>query len=335
MRAVHNASTAASCAQRGPSTPSQRGVDDLCAMPWRLLSFSHLWIAFGAFSTTVLSWLWVGEGRALADGGLAAAVWVGASTGLGYTVQRGIKYMGHPESLPPLRRAFWRQRGILLAAGWLLAWGGVTWALWDDLAWWTPRRWPVVVGLGVVGIAYAFLPGLSGGLRSVTWLKIPVIAAVWATATTHHPEAATDATAWAHRFLLVAALTLPFDLRDVDVDRPYMRTLPMSWGPARTLRVAQGLALASATVALWAWATRIHVAGVVRPFEAGPLVGALQSLAVVGVLRPKASLPRLTQRDEREKERWTGWVLDGMLSLPYLLLLVAHLALEAFALVVP
>jgi hypothetical protein len=52
-------------------------------------------------------------------------------------------------------------------------------------------------------------------------------------------------------------------------------------------------------------------------------------------LRPKASLPRLTQRDEREKERWTGWVLDGMLSLPYLLLLVAHLALEAFALVVP
>jgi len=309
-------------------------MDDLCAM-WRLLSFSHLWIAFGAFATTMLSWLWVGEDHALANGGLAAAVWVGASTGLGYTVQRGIKYMGHAESLPPLRRAFWRQGGTLLGAGWLIAWGSITWVFWADLAWWTPRRWPVAVGLGVMGIAYAFLPGVSGGLRSVTWLKIPVIAAVWATATTHHPEAATDATAWVHRFLLVAALTLPFDLRDVDVDRPYMRTLPMSWGPARTLRVAQGLALASATVALWAWATRIHVAGVVRPFEAGPLVGALQSLAVVGVLRPKASLPRLTQRDEREKERWTGWVLDGMLSLPYLLLLVAHLALEAFALVVP
>lgn len=309
-------------------------MDDLCAM-WRLLSFSHLWIAFGAFATTMLSWLWVGEDHALANGGLAAAVWVGASTGLGYTVQRGIKYMGHAESLPPLRRAFWRQGGTLLGAGWLIAWGGITWVFWADLAWWTPRRWPVAVGLGVMGIAYAFLPGVSGGLRSVTWLKIPVIAAVWATATTHHPEVATDGAAWVHRFLLVAALTLPFDLRDVDVDRPCMRTLPMLWGPARTLRVAQGLALASATVALWAWATRVHVAGTLRPLEDGPLVAALQSLAVVGVLRPTASLAKLTHRDERVKERWTGWVLDGMLCLPYLVLLAAHLALEALALVLP
>jgi len=55
---------------------------------------------------------------------------------------------------------------------------------------------------------------------------------------------------------------------------------------------------------------------------------------VAGVLRPNASLTRLTQRDEREKERWTGWVLDGMLSLPFLVLLATYLALEAFARVI-
>ena len=94
--------------------------------------------------------------------------------------------------------------------------------------------------LGVVAaasLAYAVVPGLGGGLRKVVWVKTPLIAAVWATATTHHPELGWDGVLWVQRFVFIAGLTLPFDIRDLDVDRHHMETLPQVTSPERVLLV--------------------------------------------------------------------------------------------------
>ena len=70
----------------------------------------------------------------------------------------------------------------------------------------------------------------------VVWVKTPSIAAVWATATTHHPELGWDGVLWIQRFVFIAGLTLPFDIRDLDVDRHHMETLPQVTSPEACLR---------------------------------------------------------------------------------------------------
>ena len=68
-----------------------------------------------------------------------------------------------------------------------------------SLRWDHPERLWVVVGLGIASLGYAFVPGTQGGFRNVVGLKVPLIAGVWATATTHHPELGLDPLLWVQR----------------------------------------------------------------------------------------------------------------------------------------
>lgn len=269
----------------------------------RALSFTHLWIAGAAAVTT---WASARLGG-LSDVSSVWAVWVGVSTGLGYTVQRAIKHGLDSESLPPMRRAFWQKWGRAMCVIWAGVWAAITAWQWEPLG--LLNRIPLLMALGTLGLLYAVVPGTRKGLRASPLLKIPLIATAWALATTpllHADHAWLFASTW----LLIAGLTLPFDVRDLDIDANRISTLPMGWGVNRSMRIAAGLLVASSFCLLMtqAWALDGSL-GWLRLAQ-GPLAASL-------VLSPWLQ-NILVRGPEIQRERWTGLVLDGVLWLPCL-----------------
>ena len=292
----------------------------------RLLSFSHLWIALGAFVTTMFSWMWRAEGLPMERGGIKVALWVGVATGLGYTVQRAIKHIRHPHNMPAGRRQFWNKSKWPMVSAWCLAWASSTWAFWDELGLEESGRVAVLGAVALASLAYAVVPGWDGGLRKVVWVKTPLIAAVWATATTHHPELGWDGILWAQRFVFIAGLTLPFDIRDLDVDKHHMDTLPQVTSPKTVLSWSRCLLTSAGLLsfAVWGWRLGQHSG---RPIDATPLLLALQSAWALWLLRPKVAIRALTNSNERIRERKAGWQLDGVLVMPCLVALALHVVL--------
>ena len=81
----------------------------------------------------------------------------------------------------------------------------------------------------------------GGGLRSIPGLKLVVIAAVWAYVTAVIPsvhEGTFTIGVFFERFWWTAALTLPFDVRDMMVDQGSIRTLPHMVGSRNTVWLA-------------------------------------------------------------------------------------------------
>ena len=270
-------------------------------MAWRGLSFSHVWIAGGAGWTAWASWLWVSHDATAAPW----CGWIALSTGLGYTVQRAIKHRFDPESLPPIRRAFWEKYSTAMAAGWGALWAAFTLRFWGVLD--LESRIPLLATLGVLGLLYAVVPGTRNGLRAHPGLKVPLVATAWALATT--PDL-TDAAFFTSRWLLVAGLTLPFDVRDLAVDASRIRTVPMVWGATTTLRLSVTL-LAASSLFFW---------GGVRGLEWGAeslVLGGQGMLAALFVAHPRTATS-LEHGNEAEREWTTGWMLDGVLWLPFL-----------------
>ena len=269
----------------------------------RALSFTHLWIAGAAAVTTWASWEWVGQG----EGTAIWAMWVGLSTGLGYTVQRAIKHGLYAANMPSLRRAFWDAHRNTMVGGWSLAWAAFTSWQWDKLA--LLDRVPWLLTLSVLGLLYAVVPGTRRGLRASPWLKIPIIATAWAMATTPSLEGA-DVGLFASRWLLIAGLTLPFDVRDLGVDQHRITTLPMTWGVTPSLHIATLVLLASGLglCLSGAWGT--------KPVLSAMLLS--QSVLAAGLVASPALARGLRENNEWKRETWTGLVLDGVLWLPLL-----------------
>ncbi|MDA0945772.1 MAG: hypothetical protein O2791_01890 [Bacteroidetes bacterium] len=270
-------------------------------MAWRGLSFSHVWIAGGAGWTAWASWKLVSPGT----DALPWCLWIAVSTGLGYAIQRGIKHHLDPASLPPMRRAFWDKYKAAMVAGWSTLWMIQTWWSWNALA--LESRIPLVTILGIVGLLYALVPGTRQGLRAYPALKIPLIASAWALATT--PDHA-DAGLFASRWLLIAGLTLPFDVRDLVVDSSRIRTVPMVWGATTTLHLAVALLVIS-SLCFWLQ---------FPPKACGltSLVIGGQGLLAAGFLALPRTVSSLQIGSESKREWTTGFVLDGVLWLPVL-----------------
>ncbi|MGB1480437.1 MAG: hypothetical protein ACPG66_03580 [Flavobacteriales bacterium] len=269
-------------------------------MAWRGLSFSHVWIAGGAGWTAWASWLLVAPDTEAAPW----CFWIALSTGLGYTVQRAIKHRFDPESLPPMRRAFWEKYSAAMAAGWGTLWAAFTLRFWGVLD--LESRIPLLATLAILGLCYAVVPGSRHGLRAHPALKVPLVATAWTLATT--PDL-TDAAFFTSRWLLVAGLTLPFDVRDLAVDASRIRTVPMVWGATTTLRLSVAL-LAASSLFFWR--------GLGLDWDVESLVVGGQGLvAAVFVALPRTATS-LERGNEAEREWITGWMLDGVLWLPFL-----------------
>lgn len=97
--------------------------------------------------------------------------------------------------------------------------------------------------------AIPFLSGFQKNLRSISYLKIIVVAFVWAGVTVLLPLHDADKDCFSsdsilrfvQRFLFVIVLILPFDIRDVKYDAISLQTIPKKIGIAKTKLL--GLAL--------------------------------------------------------------------------------------------
>ena len=190
------------------------------------------------------------------NGGMAAfAVGISAATWWAYSWQRHVKST-RPEGLRPEHQA-WQQRNRrrlrFIAAGLLplglLPVGLTTWESGhQDVPLWLGMG--IALAAGVTAL-YAGLPGHAGSrqaLRRLPGLKMIWIGLTWSIITALWPighgllqgQEALVHPGWValDRFLVIAALTLPFDLRDRAWDSPRMRTWPQWLGPKGTRSLA-------------------------------------------------------------------------------------------------
>jgi hypothetical protein len=109
---------------------------------------------------------------------------------------------------------------------------------WRDLAFMAP--------FFLLTLFYAFpFKGRIRGLRNLPGVKLFLISAVWAGVTVLFPVWANnlsfDSQVWTlfwQRFLLIFAITIPFDIRDLQLDNPDLSTLPQSLGVGRSKFIA-------------------------------------------------------------------------------------------------
>ena len=169
----------------------------------------------------------------------------------------------------------------------------------------------------VLALAYVLpLFGAGRRLRDLHYLKIFLIAIVWAWITGAVPARAAGLLgtfpAWlliGERACFVFAITLPFDLRDREIDQfTGVKTIPAVIGPARTKRLALSILLLAAGFAV----LNTHLGA----YSLATFAGLLASLGVAAGLIWRA---RGTEADYY----YTGW-LDGTMILQFLLVWLAQ-----------
>ena len=213
----------------------------------KILGFSHIVIALGAGITVYLT----GFALGLEGAFFQAALIVGALTGLGYTAQRLIKTMFFPSSAPAERNAYMKRYGTTL----FIIWAAILVAALLFVEVMLSTSTFIVSGfLITTGLMYALVPA-----REIPYLKLPFISLVWAIATVILPVYLTgledNIDVWTvfaivlSRGLYIAGLTIPFDVRDLDIDQLSMKTVPQTIGVASSLYWA--MILVGSSAILW------------------------------------------------------------------------------------
>lgn len=170
-----------------------------------------------------------------ADLNLEAFIFFGTITGYNFVKYAGVAKFYHrslTKSLRLIQIFSFICFCLLCYFGWLLPL--------KTLAYFSP--------FAVLTILYIlpFLGGFQKSLRGVSYLKIFVVAAVWAGVTSSIPilseGKSVDLTfPFVQRMLFVLVLILPFEIRDMKLDIEDVRTLPQKIGVPQTKKV--GLAL--------------------------------------------------------------------------------------------
>ena len=213
----------------------------------KILGFSHILIAIGAGVTVYLSGFVLGLEGAFDQ----SALLIGAFTGLGYTTQRLIKTIFFPSSAPVERNEYMNRFGI----GLLIIWAAIVVStfLFVDLIF---SSTTIIIGvfLITIGLLYALIP-----MREISYLKLPLISFVWAIATVLLPlylnglegrvEIIIVLAVVLSRGLYISGLTIPFDVRDLEIDRLDMKTVPQTIGVYSSLCWA--MILVGASAILW------------------------------------------------------------------------------------
>ena len=120
----------------------------------------------------------------------------------------------------------------------------ISWLLLDSLL------FPILIPMGIISLFYAWkiFPGASGriALRELPYTKLWWISLVWVGITVIMPAADAHIPLLSDqvilvslsRLLLIAGLTIPFDVRDLRADEPKQRTFPQIFGVKKSLRIA-------------------------------------------------------------------------------------------------
>lgn len=265
-----------------PDPPRQVQAGRPAGLLFDLLLFTNLWIALAAVAMVwVTEWLLGGEARIDALSGLVffAALAV-------YNTDRlsGDAAEDQADASP---RHVWVQRREVLLLGLLVGSAAGVLALLPLMA--TPVLL-AMIPLAALSAAYSLpllrpLPCRANRLKEVSGLKTLLVPALWAAATVGLPALAAGRAReqtldvlllGVERFVFLAAITLPFDLRDVARDAAAgIRTLPMQLGAQGTRRMSVLLAVLFSGLCLMHWSAQ-------RPRDAGALV--LAGLATAAVL---------------------------------------------------
>ena len=271
------------------------------------LVFSNLFIALCAAAFTHASYLLLGADPHVSP--LLALVFCG--TLIVYNLDR-LSSAAEEDAVDATPRHRWvdAHRRLLWSVAGLAAIGAFA------TLWWIPRTilW-ALVPLGVVALGYS-LPVIwsdSGPyrLKDIAGLKIFLITIVWSGATAFLPavELFDDPfrpdVAWliAERALFIFAITLPFDIRDMERDRQSsIWTIPLAIGVDRTRQ------LALVTMAAFAGCVALHYGLEVS----APTVPLLASAAVTTALLWRAG------REKHGEMYYVGW-LDGMMIVQWAL----------------
>lgn len=278
----------------------------------KILGYSHLIIALGAGVTAYISGFSLGLGGDMSD----AATLIGAFTGLGYTVQRFIKTRFFPLSAPPERIAFMKKYGV----GLIVAWGIVLMAvIMLGAVDFSTSANALVIFLIIISIAYAAIP-----LREKAYLKLPLIAGVFALATVVYPVLLAGfklsdftpilLTVLLARVLYIAGITIPFDVRDLNIDSVNMKTMPQQIGTKRSLQRA--VILVGGSGVLWA--------GLLIMEAIPQIVG--YSLLIHAIISIPFVSPILAGRNR--SEFYYSIVLDGLISFQFVILLLCYLLFQ-------
>ena len=278
----------------------------------KILGYSHLIIALGAGVTAYISGLSLGLGGDMSE----AATLIGAFTGLGYTVQRFIKTRFFPLSAPPERIAFMKKYG----GGLIVAWGIVLMAvIMLGAVDFSTSANALVTFLIIISIAYAAIP-----LREKAYLKLPLIAGVFALATVVYPVLLAGfklsdfttilLTVLLARVLYIAGITIPFDVRDLNIDSVNMKTMPQQIGTKRSLQRA--VILVGGSGVLWA--------GLLIMEAIPQIVG--YSLLIHAIISIPFVSPILAGRNR--SEFYYSIVLDGLISFQFVILLLCYLLFQ-------
>ena len=278
----------------------------------KILGYSHLMIAVGAGVTAYISGLSLGLEGEVGE----AATLIGAFTGLGYTVQRFIKTRFFPHSAPPERIDFMNKYGVGLIGGW----GGVLLAVTTLVTVdFSTSSIALVIFLILISTAYAAIP-----LREKAYLKLPLVASVFALATVVYPVLLVGhersdftpvlATVLLARVLYIAGITIPFDVRDLSIDSINMKTLPQQIGEKRALQRAVILVVGSG----------ITWAGLIMMEAVNQIVG--YSLLVHVIITIPFVSPLLAGRNR--SEFYYSIILDGLISFQFVILFLCYLLFQ-------
>lgn len=292
--------------------------------PQRLLDFyvfSNLHIALCAVTACIASCMVLGI-RIHPDVLLVA----GSGTLSLYSWQRwlGVKQNENPDY--PAERHQWNYRnkslllsftilGALVAAAGLYSLPLIT--------------WKIVVVAGAVAVIYSapMIPfeGKLIRLRDVTGVKVFVIALTWTLVCVWIPfslamktdtssvgwELNSQAFVWKWSlifFLATVALTLPFDVRDMDFDKGVLRSLPMIFGAQKMTYMAALIMLASG-ILFWFFESRISGTSLPSGMWRGYFLWSIIAFAVV-------------LKSNHRNEHYYSFLIDGLLLLlPFALLI--------------
>jgi hypothetical protein len=163
-----------------------------------------------------------------------------------------------PQNMPVDRRQFIEKWFEWVMSSWVI--GVLIWLVtfWNSLIPWLnalTAGWPLVLALLALALGYASNPFLNqgNGWRDVSRMKLPVIAITWGLATVWVPGVMSGEGPWEVNLIIraiaqstfIAGLTIPFDVRDLQIDPAAMNTVPQRIGQRRAAVIALLLILLS------------------------------------------------------------------------------------------
>lgn len=279
--------------------------------PLTYLLYTHIWIAIGAVLLSEQTFLQLEESMRWDR----MTLLIGSATLLNYLLQRLIAVgVVRRQTLSPLTH--WLLRHRILA--WALIGMAALGVLWGMLAIDADSLWLLAI-IGAISLLYD-VPIRAHRLRDLGSVKIFLIGLVWASVTVWLP--AFDAgypfsnanvwLIWLQRLLFILAITLPFDIRDILIDKALdLTTIPRIIGVEASIKLSGWLLVSALGIEVIRVFT-VHTSGLIFwQSVAGLMLAYTVTLVVIRLRKPHFG------------DGYYLGILDGMMILQFIILWIA------------